>query len=94
MISSSCSADVEAADQVAEEREPVNDALVGELVPVQRAHHLVHLDHDSPVIGRRDSLGLDPRLDRFELALPVGADLLAPLDVSALPAVGPANIRG
>jgi hypothetical protein len=54
----------------------------------------VHIDRDSPVIGSRDSLGLDPRLDRFELAHPVVADLLAPLDVSALPAVGPANIRG
>ena len=55
--------------------------------------HLVHLDHDAPILGYPETLGFYLRVEHLELARPVFTNAIVPMNAATLHTIGPIHIR-
>lgn len=84
--------DIKPPDQPVFEAKNVPDHLIGEEIPFEIAHHLVHLDDyfRFRAFGKRHRL--DARVDHCPLPRPVAPYFFSPVDIAPLHTIRPNDI--
>ncbi len=72
--------------------ENVPNHLIGEKIPFEIAHHLMHFDDHFGVLPFRKRNWLDVRIDHCPLPRPVTAYSFAPVDMTPFHAICPTDI--